>query len=170
MHFSPLYLILGLLAVVHAAPFPATDGHLTLITRTASSKPPFRIVLNFLDWSYGDSMIPLAVKERIVAHLNHGGSETKTGTSTEKFRTEPLTVDEIKFFPGSIWDPAIDPATGPFRFAWCDTQVQGFKWTDDTAGRKLGVAHVESVKEGEWKVGVAVLSGPGGKSAGISLK
>ncbi|KAJ4465004.1 hypothetical protein C8J55DRAFT_609787 [Lentinula edodes] len=169
MHFSPLYLILGLLAIVHAAPLPATsDGkHLTLITRTDSSKPPFRIVVKLLGSTKpakGDSTIPSPVKTRIAAHLNYG---RKGAPPESQFRTKPLTVDEIKFFPGSVWDATIPASIGSFGFTWFDAWAPEFQWSDDIAGQKLGVAHDASVEEGECEVGEAVLSGPGGKSKGI---
>lgn len=58
---------------------------------------------------------------------------------------------------------------GSFDFTWWDAQAQGFKWTEEAAGRELGVAHDDSVEKGEWEAGVPVLSGPGGKSKGILL-
>ncbi|KAH7869854.1 uncharacterized protein C8R40DRAFT_716208 [Lentinula edodes] len=171
MHFSPLHLLLGLLAIVHAAPLPATsDGkHLTLITRTDSSKPPFRIVVKPLGSTKPakpDSTIPSIVKGRIAAHLNHG---RKGAPPESQFLTKPLTVDEIKFLPDSVWDATILVRVGSFDFTWWDAQAQGFKWTEEAAGRELGVAHDDSVEKGEWEAGVPVLSGPGGKSKGILL-
>ncbi|KAJ3877937.1 hypothetical protein F5051DRAFT_241294 [Lentinula edodes] len=130
MHFRPLYLVIGLLTVIHAAPFPATDGanndgnftskDSNIRTQPTSKTQPLhsRVHVEVIAWlSHRETHpIPEAIRARIAAHLN--GKE-------EKFIEQPITPAQIQF-SNPNWDNGADPTTTSFTFVWWDDQGKHF--------------------------------------------
>ncbi|KAJ3906970.1 hypothetical protein F5879DRAFT_590095 [Lentinula edodes] len=144
MHFRPLYLVIGLLlTVIHAAPFPATDGanndrnfmskDLNIRTEPTSKSQPLhsRVFVEVMEWpNHGETRpIPEAIRARIAAHLNG---------KVEQFIEKPVTPAQIQFSKLN-WDSGADPTTTAFAFQW---------WN---YGQGL-TKHFVHLNHGEWGV------------------
>ncbi|KAJ3807868.1 hypothetical protein EV368DRAFT_61431 [Lentinula lateritia] len=139
MHFRPLYLLIGLLTVIHAAPFPATDGanndgnftskDLNIRTEPLSSRIFVTVTVTRTGTCNKTHPIPEVIKARIVAHLN---------SLVDEFIQSPTTAAQIKFEPSS-WNNAADPATTAFGFTW---------WR----AKGLMMKHYVHLNYGEWGV------------------
>ncbi|GAW10185.1 hypothetical protein F5879DRAFT_919495 [Lentinula edodes] len=130
MLFRPVYLILGLLAAVQAAPLdtnisseaskshldarkaPKTSNSASQLAQQAASRMPFLILVRFSPHPVGQGFdVPAAVIDRLVVHFQS---------------TLPVSREEIGFPAGSVW---IHPTVqAPSNFEWYEVANPDNGW------------------------------------------